>query len=87
MDGEGEIGVDLSKLREAAEKAEEGYGREIQQRLLDKFAPSDDFLTDRGRVDQAARRRFLNELFEDAEGKITVNVTPLTEPDDSIDNE
>jgi hypothetical protein len=37
-------------------------------------------------VDQAARRRFLNELFEDAEGKITVNVTPLTEPDDSIDN-
>jgi tRNA nucleotidyltransferase/poly(A) polymerase len=86
MDGEGEIGVDLEKLREAAEKAEEGYGREIQQRLLDKFAPSDDFLNDRGRVDQAARRRFLNELFEDAEGKITVNVTPLTEPDDSIDN-
>jgi hypothetical protein len=78
VEANGEIAVNISDIRNAAEKAQEGSGSAAVNRILDALAPRSDF-DNRGQ-----RIAFLEEAFEDAKSQITIKVTPLTEQVDDV---
>ncbi len=82
VEANGEIAVNISDIRNAAEKAQEGSGGAAVNRILDKISPRADFDNRQQRI------AFLEEVFADAKSQITIKVTPLTEQvDDVVDEE